>query len=65
MRNPCERFGTASAHHDRRAHGERPLPALPRTSRYRFHDDDNPDQAFEDSGTTPEDAPDSDAGAES
>jgi hypothetical protein len=46
--------GTASQHHDRHVQTERPLPTLPRTSRYRFHDHDE-DQSFDDSRHTERD----------
>ena len=40
MRNASERFGTPSTHPHRQAQAEQRLPALQRTSRYRFHEDD-------------------------
>jgi hypothetical protein len=47
MRAASDRFGRASAHHPQ---VQWLLPALPRTSRCRFHDDDR-DQSFEESRT--------------
>ena len=51
MRTASDPFGRASAHHNRHAQWQQLLPALPRTSRCRFHDDDR-DQSFEESRTT-------------
>ena len=50
MRNASERFGTPSAHPHRQAQAERLLPALQRTSRYRFHEDD-PDRSSDNTRT--------------
>ena len=40
MRNASGRLETPSQHPHRQAHAEQLLPALQRTSRYRFHEDD-------------------------
>jgi hypothetical protein len=61
MRTASERFGRASAHHNRHAQGQRLLPALPRTTRCRSHDDDR-DHFFEESRTAARyDEPDPDS----
>ena len=51
MRAESERSVRASEHHNRQMPAQRLLPALPRTSRYRFHDDDR-DQSVGESRTT-------------
>jgi hypothetical protein len=64
MRNASERLGTPSIQPHRQVQAERLLPALQRTSRYRFHEDD-PERSSDNSRTARYREPDSDVEGES
>ena len=65
MRTESERSVGASEHRNRQAQAQRLLPALPMTSRCRFHDDDRDQAVGESRATARYNEPDPDLEGES